>query len=126
MGIMRGQMSDSSQTREYETAVGKQAVNETDPKKLLESIIATHSGDSRLRPNHHMFIIEQRYSSMVMGAHEEVAQYYQAMRSILSAIEQAYIRAGKTLPDDKYPEDHMGIKFTPGLNHHTMTISTTL
>ena len=118
MGIMRGQMSESSQTGVYETTVGKQAVNETDPKKLLESIIATHSGDSRLRPNHHLFIIEQRYSSMVMGAHEEVAQYYQAMRSTLSAIEQAYIRAGKNLPDDKYPEDQMGIKFTLGLNHH--------
>ena len=65
---------------------------------------------------------------MVMGAHEKVAQYHQAMRSTLSAIEQAYIRlsaieqayirAGKNLPDDKYPEDQMGIKFTLGLNHH--------
>lgn len=60
MDIMRGQMSESSQTRAYETTVEKQAVNETDPKKLLESIIATYSGDSRLQPNHHLFIIEQR------------------------------------------------------------------
>ena len=112
MGITRGQMSESSQTRAYETKIGKQAMNETDPKKLLESIIATHSGDSRLRPNHHIFIIEQKYSSIVMGAHEEVAQFYQGMRSTLSAIEQASVRAGKTIPDDKYPEDQMGIKFT--------------
>ncbi len=116
MGIMLGQMSDSSQVRARSTPVGDEAINELDPRKLLQSILATHIGDSRVGADHNLFNIEQSYSALVMSQGEPLDTYYQAMKALLSAIEQAYIRAGKENPDDHYSENQMGLKFTMGLN----------
>ena len=117
-GYMAGQMSESSKNRTKETTVGNEASIEKEPRKLLQAILATHLGDSRLGADHHLFNIEQAYHALVMGPNEPLINYLQNMRSILSGIEQAYARAGREQPDDYFPEGQMGLKFTMGLNHH--------
>ena len=117
-GIMLGQMSESSKIRARGIAIGDEAILEDDPRKLLQSILATHIGDSRLAANHHLFNIRQRYNSLVMGPGDSLITFYQNMRSTLSGIEQAYTRADKDNIDDHYPEAEMALKFTMGLNHY--------
>ena len=67
---MLGQMSESSKTRAKEVQAGVGAVNEFEPRKLLQAILATHIGDSTLGVAHQMFNITQRYNMLVMGPYD--------------------------------------------------------
>lgn len=62
-GIRLGQMSDSSKTRVREIPIGSEATAEQEPRKLLQAILATHLGDSRLGPDHHLYNMEQKYNA---------------------------------------------------------------
>lgn len=117
-GTMLGQMSDSSKTRAREDPVGEEADAEMDPRKLLQAIIATHIGDSTLGVPHQLFNISQKYHNLVMGPYDSLSTYLTNTRSALSAIEQAYTRAGRAQIDAVYPEDQMALKFIMGLNNH--------
>ena len=76
-GYMAGQMSESSKNRTKETTVGNEASIEKEPRKLLQAILATHLGDSRLGADHHLFNIEQAYHALVMGPNEPLINYHE-------------------------------------------------
>ena len=116
-GIMLGQMSDSSKTRARETEIGEEATVEQEPRKLLQAILATHLGDSRLGAEHHLFNMEQRYHLLKQGPNDSLVFYHQSIRSTFSGIDQAYVRAGRVQPQNNFPEQQKGLKFTMGLNH---------
>ena len=116
-GIMLGQMSDSSKTRARETEIGEEATVEQEPRKLLQAILATHLGDSRLGAEHHLFNMEQRYHLLKQGPNDSLVFYHQSIRSTFSRIDQAYVRSGRVQPQNNFPEQQKGLKFTMGLNH---------
>ena len=116
-GIMLGEMSESSKTRARETAMGEEAMIKQDPRKLLQSILATHLEDSRFGAEHHLFNIEQRYHLLKQGPNDSLVFYHQSIRSNFSGIDQAYVRAGRVQPKNNLPEAQKGLKFTMGLNH---------
>ena len=116
-GIMLGQMSESSKTRARETTMGQEAMTEQEPRKLLQAILATHLGDSRLGAEHHLFNMQQRYHMLKMGPTDTLVYYHQSIRSTLLGIDQAYIRAGRVQPEGSMPEMQKELKFTMGLNH---------
>ena len=116
-GYMLGQMSESSKTRARETTIGQEAMVEQEPRKLLQAILATHLGDSRLGAEHHLFNMQQRYHMLKMGTTDTLVYYHQSIRSTLSGIDQAYVRAGRVQPEGSMPETQKGLKFTMGLNH---------
>jgi hypothetical protein len=53
-----------------------------------------------------------------MGPYDVLSTYTTNTKSALSAIEQAYERAGRGGLDEIYAEDQMALKYTMGLNHH--------
>ena len=114
---MLGQMSESSKTRAKEVQAGVEAVNEFEPRKLLQAILATHIGDSTLGVAHQMFNITQRYNMLVMGPYDDLHMYFTNTKSALTAIQQAYEMAERGGLDETYPESQMAVKFILGLNN---------
>ena len=115
-GAMLGQMSESSKTRAKEVLAGIEAENEFEPRQLMQAILATHIGDSTLGVAHQMFMITQRYNSLVTGQYENLSAYLTNTKSALTAIQQAYEMAGRGGLDEIYTESN-GSKFILGLNN---------
>ena len=84
---MLGQISESSKTRAKEVLAGIEAENKYEPRKLMQAILATHIGDSKLGVAHQMFMIRQRYNSLVMGQYENLSAYLTNTKSALTAIQ---------------------------------------
>ena len=116
-GIMLGQMGESSKNRVRETAIGIEAMEEQEPRKLLQAILATHLGDSRLGAEHHLFNMEHSYHLLRQGPNDSLVHYHQSIKSTLSGIDQAYVRAGREQPENNMPDTQKALKFTMGLNH---------
>ena len=114
---MLGQMSESSKTRVKEVRLGVEAENEFEPRKLLQAILATHIGDSTLGVTHQMYMISQRFNDLVTGTHENLSMYLTNTKSALTAIQQAYEKAGRGGLDETYPEGQTAVKFILGLNN---------
>ena len=96
---------------------GVEAENEFELRKLLQTILATHIGDSTLGVADQMFMITQRYNSLMMGSYKNLSTYLSNTKSVLTVIQQAYEMDNRRGLDETYPESQMAGKFILGLNH---------
>lgn len=115
-GIMLGQCSDKSISKIKQTDIGREALSELDPQKLLKAIYASHVDDSTLGGEENLYKIVQLHNKLWMGSSQTIDQYYQATISILAALKAAHEAVGNDA-NQKMPDDiQQAMKFIKGLN----------
>ena len=103
LGVMLGQMSQSSKDMALKSERGVEALDERDPLKLVQAIVSTHLVSSNTDPMLNYYHSETNYRERLrMGDQEPIENYFRRVQASLDSLIESATRAGH---EDKIPDE---------------------
>jgi hypothetical protein len=122
---MLDNVSRESYVKIEENAIGREAMKEKCPKKLIEAIKITHMANSKGDPKAQLFDCLELYGNdNIMLKNQSLSEYYTRFQSLVESIKSASNRISTDeLMDDSNPSPEMqAFKFAKGLSNNYRTL----
>ena len=102
LGVLLGQMSQSSKDMALKDNRGVEAMDERDPLKLVQAIVSTHLVSSNTDPMLNYYEAETNFRERLrMGDGERIENFYRRVEASVDSLTESAARAGH---DDKVPD----------------------
>jgi Zinc knuckle len=116
VALIKSKLGADSLSRVRATERGRRAINEDDPKGLLEEIYATHNTDLLLDKAQNVVVAEKRFNAVQQGEQEELITYFERFKALRQALKNALTNNGED-PKKRMPtEANQAVLFIIGLN----------
>lgn len=116
VALIKSLLGPDSLSRVRGTPQGRHAIDNDDPKGLLEQIYATHNTDLLLDKAQNVVIAEKRFNAIQQGEHEELSAYFDRFKALRQALRNALINNNENPAARMATESHQAVLFIVGLN----------
>jgi Zinc knuckle len=113
---IKSNMGPDSLSRVRATENGRNAINNDDPKVLLQEIYATHNTDLLLDRAQNVVIAEKRFNAVQQGEQEELIAYFERFKALRQALSNALTNNEEDADARMPTEANQAVLFIIGLN----------